>query len=291
MKIIIALLLSLFTNLALAEIPTSFNVYATGVGISIPYCRAMIDEYNKIYNAKASLVVKPGATGLIAMLEMVKDKNFSIQCFPGTSEILINRSMYPGHEHEHDLITMVTIVAESPVLFSARATNTYNTLPELIANKKALMVGHHTSFGLLMGTKIFDESTTFVNFKTAVDAIPSLLDGSLDVYIDSGGLTPYIESGILKSLGNLHNAINTPGVNLNKKYPGAALYKTMAAITTSKNNNLKDIEELNKRLRLILTDEKFVNMIKQVSNTPVFRSVKESNELVEFMKKDIASKK
>ena len=68
MKIIIALLLSLFTNLALAEIPTSFNVYATGVGISIPYCRAMIDEYNKIYNAKASLVVKPGATGLIAML-------------------------------------------------------------------------------------------------------------------------------------------------------------------------------------------------------------------------------
>jgi tripartite-type tricarboxylate transporter receptor subunit TctC len=153
------------------------------------------------------------------------------------------------------------------------------------------MVGHHTSFGLLMGTKIFDESTTFVNFKTAVDAIPTLLDGSLDVYIDSGGLTPYIESGILKSLGNLHNAINTPGVNLNKKYPGAALYKTMAAITTSKNNDPKDIEELNQRLRLILTDEKFVNMIKQVSNTPVFKSVKESNEVVEFMKKDIASKK
>jgi len=290
-KIITILILTATSLISWADIPKQFNVYTSGFSISVSYCRTMIEEYNKLYNSQVSLVVKPGASGLLATLEMIKDKNFSFQCFPGTSELVLNRKQFPGHDYEYDQMTMVTVVAESPVMFSTRESNSYNTLPELIANKKLLMVGHHTSFGLLIGTKIFNSDTVFVNFKSAADALPSLLDGSLDLYIDGGGLSPYIVSGMLKSLGTINGSSNSLGVNLNSKYPNVLVYKPMAAMATSKNNNPKDIEELNRRLSGILTDEKFVNMIKGINNNPVFKSVKESNDIVDAMKKDLLSNK
>jgi len=290
-KKILTMLFLTISVLSHAEIPKQFNVYTTGFGISVPYCRSMVDEYNKIYNAQATVIVKSGASGLLATLEMVKDKNFSLQCFPGTSELVINRTQFPNHDLEYDQVTMVTIVAESPVMFSTRSTSSFNTLPELIASKKSLTVGHHTSFGLLVASKIFNKDTVFVNFKSAADAIPTLLDGSLDVYIDGGGLSTYIVSGMLKSLGTIHGSSSSLGVDLNKKYPNVLVYKTMAAISTSKINDPKDIEELNRRLSVILKDEKFVNMIKGINNNPVFKSVKESNDIVDAMKKNMASNK
>lgn len=290
-QIITTLVLTITSMLSQAEIPKQFNVYVSGFGISIPFCRGMIDEYNKVFNSQVTLVVKPGASGLFATLEMVQDKNFSVQCFPGTSELVLNRKQFPNHDYEYDQVTMVTIVAESPVMFSTRLANAFNSLPELISSKKSLAVGHHTSFGLLIASKIFNNDTVFVNFKSATDAIPSLLDGSLDVYIDSGGLSPYIVSGMLKSLGTINGSSNSLGVNLNSNYPNVLVYKPMAAMATSKNNNPKDIEELNRRLSVILKDEKFVNMIKGINNNPVFKSVKESNDIVDAMKKDLLSNK
>ena len=168
----------------MADIPKKFKVYSTGAGFAGPWCRTLVDSYNKKYDSEAILMIKPGTGGLLATLDMLKDPEFSIQCAAGMSEMFFNRLQYPTYAKELEMISIINMCCESPVMFNTRLSNSFNTLPELLASKKILTIGHHTTAGKIIATKIFNPNSTFVNFKSATDALPSIVSGDIDVYID-----------------------------------------------------------------------------------------------------------
>jgi len=286
MKIIIALLLSCFSMLSYAVLPAQFKVYQTGVGTANSICRVLFDEYNKEYNANTLISVKSGASGMMAMLDMIKDKNFSVQCGTSLSESVFNITTYPGNEEAHNLLTMVSMIAEGTTVFTTRYDSPYNTLPELLKSNKPLMIGYHATTPKISAEIVVGSSpVTWVAYKTSADAISSLIDGSLDFYVDGGGLIPLIQSKKLKSLGHLNGLDSSPGIDLKKEYPDASRVKIIFAIVTSKNNASVDIEELNSRIRKLMLNDAVINSIVQSSYLPTIKTVKESNDYIDNFKK------
>ena len=290
-KYIIGVVLSILATIVAAELPAKMTVYSPGTTGPLSICRAIFTEYDKVYNTNSMFVIKPGASGMIAMLEMTKDKNFSILCASGLSESVANISIFPGHEDAHKLLTMVNIFAESPTVFSTRTNSTYNTLIDLIQSNKQINVGYHSNILKLSAELALSKvQVNWIPFKSSMDAVPSLLDGSVDLYADGGSLTALINSGKLKSLGHLNGIEETPGLDLTKLLTEAAKIHVILAISTSSNNNLDDIDELNKRVNKILIDEKVISTIKQISNKPVIKTVKEANLYVEYFRKEYSKK-
>lgn len=274
-----------------AELPNQFNVYTTSANASSTVCRALFAEYDKVYSANTIIVTKSGATGMLAMIEMTKDKNFSMLCGSGLSESVINTYSYPGNEDAHKLLTMVTIIAESPTVFSTRPDSPYNTLPELMKSGKSITVGYNSAVQKLVGDILFESyPVVWVPYKASTDALSSLLEGTLDLYIDGGGLTPLITANKLKSLGHFNGLDNTPGINLKKEFSEAAKIRAISSVTTSINNNASDIEEMNQRINKLMNNEIVINAIKQVSNLPLKKTVKESNDYIEYFRKEYIKK-
>jgi len=286
MKIVIALLLSFVSVLSYAGLPTQFKVYQTGVGTANSICRVLFDEYNKEYNSNTTMSIRAGASGMMAMLDMIKDKNFSVQCGTSLSESVFNITTYPGNEEAHNLLTMVSMIAEGTTVFTTRYDSSYGTLPELLKSNKLLMIGYHATTPKVSAEIAFGSlPVTWVAYKTSADAISSLLDGSLDLYVDGGSLLPLIQSKKLKSLGHLNGLDTAPGIDLKKEYPDAAKVKVIFAIVTSKNNSAADIEELNSRIRKLMLNDAVINSITQSNYLPTIKTVKESNDYIDNFKK------
>ena len=284
-KIIIPCVVMLASVFANAEIPKKFNVYTSGAGAATAYCRELVNEYNKKYQSQVLLVIKPGAGGLLATLDMVNDTNFSFYCFAASSEMFLNRIQYPGYEKEHDALTPVAVIAEAPIIFNTRISSPFTTLTDLIDSKKPLTVGYHTTTALILSNKIFNpNTTTFVNHKTAQDAIVSVADGSIDVYIDGGTFSGKAYTSMFKSLGYMYGPNSTPGVNLTAKFKHKNIAKSAAVVLTTKNTKITDIEELNQRLNIVLKEPVLTNIIVNLNNAPVFLNLQETTTLVVSIK-------
>ena len=290
MRFIIAMLLLTFSLFTKAELPTQMNIYTTGSPQTTIICRAIFEEYDKEYGTKSVFSVKPGAFGMLAMLDMMKDKNFSVSCLTGLSELMFNEKAFPGSEKEHQMQTMVSTVIYIGTYFVVDPSSKFKSVPEVLNQDKDLTVGYSSNTTKFILDKMLKgKRYTLVPFKTSNDAIPSILDKSLDIYLDLGGMIPLINSGIVKSLGHI-NGSNTEftGQNLNSHYPEIAKIKAIGSITTSKNNNVKNTEEMNARILKLLDKEQVVLAIKKVNATVVKRSVKESNDYADYIRKEYA---
>lgn len=278
------MLTSVFAN---AEIPKKFNVYISGGSSSgVLYCRELVNEYNKKYQSQAVLVAKPGAGGLLATLAMVNDTNFSFYCFAGNSEMFLNRIQYPAHNEEHDMLTPVNVISEAPYVFNTRISSPFNTLTELLGSGKQLIVGYHTTNQKIVAEKIFNMNTVFVHHKSAQDAIPSIHEGLIDVYIDAGTFSGKSYNSLFKSLGHIHGPNTTPGINLTAKFKHRNIAKNWAGFMTSK-NNAHDIEELSKRLAIVVKEDVLTNIIVGINNLPLFLNLQESTDFLKIVKSEI----
>jgi len=278
------MLASVFAN---AEIPKKFNVYTSGAAVPTRYCLELVNEYNKKYQSQALLVIKPGAGGLLATLAMVNDTHFSFYCFAGNSEMFLNRIQYPAHNKEHDMLTPVNVILESPYVFNTRISSTFNNLTELLDSGKELTVGHHTTNQKIVAEKIFPTNTVFVNYRSAQDAISSIRDGSIDIYVDGGGLSATNYKSMIKSLGHIHGPNTLSGVNLTAKFKHLTIAKNWIGFITSKNNNARDIEELSNRLAIVVKEDVLTNIIVDISSLPLFLNLQESTNYLEIVKSDL----
>lgn len=285
MKKLIALF-ALVVSIAHAELPSKFNVYQTGFGTVDSVCRVLFAEYDKAFNSKTVMSITPGASGMMATLAMLKDKSFAVQCGGSLSESVINTYQYPGHEEELSQQTVVSIIAKGVTEFSTRANSPYSTLPELLKSKKELIIGYNANTPKLTAEIIVsDHSVTWVAYKNSSEAISQLLDGSLDLYVDGGGLIPLIEQGKLKSLGKLNGASNAPGIDLKKLYPEAGKITILLNVITSKANNIDDINELHKRLDKLMNNQNVIDIIKTVRYEPNISTVVEANDYIDNFRK------
>ena len=284
-KILIFCILILSSVFANAEIPKKFNVYTSGAGTATRYCLELVNQYNKKYQSQALLVIKPGAGGLLATLAMVNDTNFSFYCFAGNSEMFLNRIQYPAHNKEHDMLTPVNVILESPYIFNTSISSPFNNLTELLDSTKNLTVGYHTTNASIVAKKIFKKDTVFVNYKSAQDAIPSILQGSLDIYIDGGALSAKNYESMIKSLGHIYGPSTISGVNLTAKFKHMNIAKNWIGFITSNNNN--DIEELSNRLAILVKEDVLTNIIVDINSLPLFLNLQESINFLEIVKLEL----
>lgn len=286
MRFFAAALLALSSTLAFA-LPDTLTFYSPNpAGTQTAACRTLAKLYDEKYGTTSTMVFKPGVAGVLAMKEMLADKKFSLLC-SGISESVINTSVYPGYEEDHKQLTMVTIVATCPLVFVTGASNKATTMAEMFKSGKPITVGYHANILQFVGkTALAGVPIIWVPFKSSTDALPSLMDGTLDLYTDGGGLSGLIASGKLKSLGHINGPATTAGPDVTKQYPTAAKLQIIVAISTSVKNSPADIEEMNKRLAPLTKHPEFIAAMGKLNNTPTHTSVAEANAAIENFRKE-----
>jgi tripartite-type tricarboxylate transporter receptor subunit TctC len=287
MRFLVPALLALSSTTALAALPDTLTFYSPNpAGTQTVACRTLAKLYDEKYGTTSTVAFKPGVAGVLAMKEMLADKKFAMLC-SGISESVINTSVYPGYEEDHKQLTMVSVVALSPTVFSTSASSKFSSLPEMLKAGKPITVGYHSSsLQFVAKAALAGAPVIWIPFKAGADGVPSLVDGSLDLYVDGGALSALIAAGKLKSLGHINGPAATAGPDISKQYPAAAKLQIITAISTSTKNKPADIEEMNKRIVPLTKHPEFIAAMDKVSNTPVQMSVVESNSVIEHFRKE-----
>lgn len=285
-KFLISLLVLLSLNVY-AELPKKLLVYTANI-TSVPLCKTIFSEYDKIYNTQSQVIARPGATGLIAMKAMQSEPELSILCATGPSDHVINKIVYPDNAQAFDDLKIVSVFATSGVVFATGSNSKFNTLPELLKENKSITVGYH-SFGLkTVGSEILKNSiVTWVAYKTSVEAAASLADGSLHLYVDGSGLLPLIKSGKLKSLGYLNHLDAQEkllGTDLTSFYPNESKIKLILGMSVSLKNLSADIIELESRIKYIHSTNSIQEAIRLAGYKPEYMSSKEAEESFRLFK-------
>jgi len=282
MKLILFLLFTLSFNAN--ALPNTIYIYsAVASGVRNTQCRTLFTIYAEKYNAKVVFITKPGAGGVIAMEEMYKDNNFSVLC-SGLSESVFNNTIYPGHEEAHNALTLITLVTESQTSFYTRIDFRHNNILDTIAECKPITIGRHHATSDVITREMFGSCpVTYVPYRHAMEAVASLLDGTLDIYSDSSSLEPLVVSKKLKSIGKINPSPNTSGPNITKNFPIAAKLRRFVSIATSSANSREDIEELNKRLRPIILSKEFAPTL-ETTGPALNTTVDEANTVVTEIK-------
>ncbi len=265
-----------------AEIPNSLKVF-TGHPTNVPLCKSIFEEYDKVYNTKSQIILKPGVSGMLAMKDMQAEKSFSIMCATGVSDHVINRYIYPGNDSSFDDLKLLSIFGISSATFITSSNSKFNYLPDMLKNGKQISVGYH-SLGLkAVATQVFKNvDILWVPYKNSLEAVSSLKDGSLELYIDGAGLKPLVETGVLKSLGTINPLNNQANTDLSLVYPSASKFKLMIGFSTSNKNSISDIEEFQRRLFHLQSLDSVKSLIQLSGYKPEYISGKDA-ELVFHM--------
>lgn len=283
MKKLLALVLVAAALVCHAELPKNLNVYTAHIA-NVPICKILFSEYDKVYNTQSQIIVKPGATGIIAMKAMQSEPDLSVLCASGVSDHVVNKITYPEHKDALDDLKIVSVLATSGIVFVTSKTNTFNTLPEMLKQNKEITVGFH-SLGLkTAGHSILKNSKIlWVPHKSSLEAVAALSDGSLDLYVDGSGLIPLLKTGKLKSLGYI-NHINAEdnllGVDLSTVYKSQSKVKLIIGVSTSLKNSRSDILELESRIKHIQSSSVVQDTIHSSNYKAYYMSSIDSEEAI-----------
>lgn len=274
-KIIGALLLVAGLN-SYAGLPNKIVVYTAYPG-SLAICKNLFFEYDKAYGTESQVVIKTGATGMLAMKAMQAEPAFSVLCGAGVSDHVVNRTVYPGNDDAFDDLKNVAVLATSGVVFVTGNGNKFSTLPGFLRQGREITVGYH-SFGIktTASAVLKDAKVIWVRHKASIEAAPALADGSLDLYVDGAGLLPLIAAGKLKSLGRINTPDQVPGTDLSAVYPAATKIKNVFGVSVSGKNSSQDIAEFAIKMGKVQAAASVIDAIHAAGYKPNYMPAKEA---------------
>jgi tripartite-type tricarboxylate transporter receptor subunit TctC len=281
-KIILALLVGLTSCYTHAEIPKQFNVYVIG-STAVNLCRELFKLYDAEYNTSTVIIQKPGAYGLLAVTALHLDPNFAVEC-GGLNDLVFGGIQFPDQD-VYNHLSVITMLGEYSILFTAGPKSTYSTLPELLRNKKSLLVGFSSISTKFIASKaLASADITWIPFKSPNDAVASLHEGLLDLYVDGGAFIPLYKTGTLKNLGQLNGSNKSPFLNLNSEYPEATKFHGFMSVFTTDKTNQLDIVELNNRLTVLKRRPSFIKLLESFDTKPMDWSLEHAKEVIELFK-------
>ena len=259
-KMLISCMLMLTSVFASAEIPKKIKVYVSYSGVT-PVCMSIVDVYNKIYSASAVVVLKPGASGLIALQDAIQDKDFAIICGTGVTDALLYKvNVAESSHHVYQEIKLINIMSFTGMYFITGNDNPHQTLKSLLNSSttdKPILVGFEGLGSKSIANKIIGNTpVTWVQYRQPGEAAASLHLRELDLFV--GGYNPLLglaEAGKLKMLGHINvntDAANKVGPMLNADYPEAVGVANFLGISSLKNYSQEDLTEMNKRINNVL---------------------------------------
>lgn len=272
------------TTLALsshAELPKTLKVYTAYTG-SLPLCKTLFSEYDKTYGTESQIVVKAGATGMMAMKAMQAEPEFSVLCATGVSDHVINKTIYPGNDAAFEDLKIVAVLATSGITFVTGNGNKFATLPEMLRQGKEITVGYH-SLGLktVASEVLKDTKVIWVPHKSSLEAAASLIDGSLDLYPDGAGLLTLVAAGRIKSIGHINTPDTVPGIELSAVYPAAIKIKLVLGISVSAKNHAADIKEFEARIKRVQSIDSVQEVIRLNGYKPNYMAAKDAEVVLQ----------
>jgi tripartite-type tricarboxylate transporter receptor subunit TctC len=234
-----------------AELPKTLKVYTAYPG-SLPFCKAVFTEYDRVYGTESQIIIKTGTTGMMAMKAMQAEPEFSALCQTGVSDHVVNKITYPGNDAAFDDLKIVGVLAITGVTFVTGNGNKFATLPEMLRQGKELTVGYHSQGLKTVASDVLkDSKVIWVPHKSSLEAVAALADGSLDLYPDGAGLLALVSAGKLKSLGRVNTPDAVPGIDLSAVYPSATKIKLLMGISVSAKNTTANIKEFETRIKKV----------------------------------------
>jgi len=267
-----------------AELPKTLKVYSAYV-VNLPFCKAIFDEYDRVYGTETQIIIKPGTTGMMAMKAMQVEPEFSVLCPTGVSDHVVNKITYPGNDAAFDDLKIVSVFATLGTMFVTGNDSKFATLPEMLRQKKEITVGYHSQ-GLKAAAAavLKDVKVIWVAHKSSLEAVAALSDGSLDLYPDGAGLLSLVSAGKLKSLGRINTPDTVPGINLSAVYPSAAKIKLIMGISVSSKNTAADLKEFEARIKKVQSADSLQEAIRASGYKPEYMSSKDAEVAIQNFK-------
>jgi tripartite-type tricarboxylate transporter receptor subunit TctC len=275
-------LLAVITT-AFAEVPKQFNVYTQSQGgISDLACRKLFDLYNDRYQAETAVMFKPGLSGVLAIKEMLAQPKLSVEC-GSMSTVTTNYFQYPEHVADLNRATPIMFVhtAES-FYYTGRAFIGARDIKDVWRQAKkdnrTLKVGVY--YGLAQtGIDVMAEQegvrVEYINFKGPTDMVAVLINGDLDIAVDSGPLLNLAKDGKITVIGRTgtFQHPNFKDVPALTQYYNLSIGNGFTVLFVNEKATGDDIKELHLRLVNIMNSEdyrKFANQqgIDVVASSP-----------------------
>lgn len=289
-KQLFAVVLTTLALYAHAELPKTLKVYSSYVA-NIPFCSNFFAEYDKEYGTKSQVLIKSGATGMLAMKAMQEEPEFSVLCPTGVSDHVVNKIMYPGNNAAFDDLKIVGAVATFGTMFVTGNNSKFSTLPEMLLQKKEITVGYHSQGNKTVAAEVLkDVKVIWVGYKSSQDALSSLTEGTLDLYPDGAGLLPLVLVGKLKSLGRINAPDAVPGIDLGTVYPSAANIKLIFGISVSSKNTDADLKEFEARIKKIQSLDSVQESIRASGYKPQYMSAQKAEAALQIFKSNYTAK-
>ena len=266
MKHVLALILTLVTFSAHAVLPPTITVYTKGYGGSqYTICHKLFEEYDARYNTTTTIKVVQGAGGLLATKQFVNSTDPLPLLCGGISEFAFNNREYPENREYVQKFKTVSILASGPYFFTTRGNSPYSTVWQLKQSGKHIFIGSQSPTLAAAARLVFgDGNTTYVNYKSPQDAISSLLDGTVDVYVSGGAFATLTEAGKLKDIGKTLAGFSK--ISLDDEYPNLVTLSFITSIHSLNALSVVDSVELNARIESIMVSQSMQLTLAQFAN-------------------------
>lgn len=280
MKHILALFLLLISTISHATLPTTITVYTKGYGGSqYTICHKLFEEYDIKYNTTTTIRVVQGAGGLLATKQFVNSTEALPLMCGGISEFVFNNREYPENKEYVKKFKTVSVLASGPYFFTTRGNSPYSTVWMLKQSGKHIFVGSQSPTLAAAARLVFgDTNVTYVNYKTPQDAIASILDGSVDVYISGGAFTALTDAGKMKDIGRTLAGFSK--ISLDTEYPELVTLSLLTSIHARTTLSTADTTELNARIELIMVSPSMQPSLAQFANIHTPTDVAKSTAVV-----------
>jgi tripartite-type tricarboxylate transporter receptor subunit TctC len=280
MKTLLTFTILLFTVISHAALPANITLYTKGIGGSqYSICHKLFEEYDLKYNTNTVIKVVQGAGGLLATKQFVNSTEPLPLLCGGISEFSFNNKDYPENKDYVKQFKTVSILASGPYFFTTRANSPYSTVWMLKQSGKHIFVGSQSSTLAAAAKIVFgDKNVTYVNYKSPQDAIASLLDGSVDVYVSGGAFIALTDSGKMKDIGQTLAGFSK--ISLDKEYPDLVTLSLLTSIHSLNALSVSDTIELNKRIEYIMASPSMKPVLSQFSNLHTPNNVAQAEHIV-----------
>ena len=279
MKTILTLLLT-FLSVAYAALPTTNTVFVRQIGGSTHVvCRELFALYDATYHTTTTIRIVPGANGLLATKQFVNSTDDLPLLCGGTSEFAFNSIDFPENRDYVQKFKTISVLTTGPYVFTTRSNSSYSTVWQLKQSKKHLIVGVHTAGLQLAASVVFGEKdVTYVNYKSPQDALSSLLDGSLDVYVSGGAFSTLTEARRLKTIGITQSGFST--ISLDREYPILTQLPLIVSLHSHSTLPNLDAIELNKRIEVIIASPTMQPTLTQFDNVHTPNNITKATTIV-----------
>lgn len=231
-------------------------------------CRKVWDTYDNYFGTSTVLQIKQGASGEIAIRDMLDSEMPSKSVCAGSTMVLYNQYTLPDTKTRGHEIEMLAKVAGFPIVwYVPNSTPTVTTLAEYASYLKKL--NRPINVGVWQGpnktvvqhlAKTYNLNFNLVTYKNGPQMYPNLYDGSIDLAFDTGGGISVAESGKFKIVGYTATGKFTRlqgYTNFSQQDKELANIESWFGIAVPASTPKDVKEQLARRLEFIVRDEKF----------------------------------